>query len=123
MPPLDCFAALAMTGGKLARLFLGVALGPGRAEGKLYQLPHWHRIGATAGRGCKRRDRRLAVLSLCAPSFRSVSIPRSRGIAHDEFGLEQSDVRRGLTTFVDYSACHEIHGEVGHPHVILRDRG
>ena len=26
MRPLDCFAALAMTGGELARLFLGVAL-------------------------------------------------------------------------------------------------
>jgi hypothetical protein len=26
MRPLDCFAALAMTGGELARLFLGIAL-------------------------------------------------------------------------------------------------
>jgi hypothetical protein len=28
IPPLDCFAALAMTGGELARLFLGVAFQP-----------------------------------------------------------------------------------------------
>src|SRR5271156_5444954 len=30
MRPLDCFAALAMAGGELARLFLGVALGLSR---------------------------------------------------------------------------------------------
>jgi hypothetical protein len=44
MPPLDCFAALAMTGGELARLFLGVALVRRLPAERRLLLSHVHRL-------------------------------------------------------------------------------
>ena len=57
MRPLDCFAALAMTGGELARLFLGVALVSWQRKFKLTHYPRGRWGGPCSTSTCQPRER------------------------------------------------------------------